>query len=663
MFKFLVDKIIKNRIMDGTGKHLDIKKLSFAGVLVTLGIVFGDLGTSPLYTMRAIIAGGAGNFNELLIYGGLSCIFWTLTLSTTIKYIVITLRADNNGEGGIFALFALIKQKPTWAAVLTMIGGAALLADGVITPSITVTSSIEGLRLFNPDIPVVPIVLLILGVIFFIQQFGTNFVGSSFGPIMVIWFSTLGILGFSQLALHPDILRAVNPVYAFRFLTEYPGGFILLGAVFLCTTGVAALYADLGHCGRENIRVSWIFVKTALLLNYFGQGAWLMRHIESGAYVNPFFEIMPKWFLLPGVILATAAAIIASQAIISGSFTLLSEAVSLNFWPKIRVLQPTFVRGQVYLPFVNWFLWIACSTVVFSFQESNNMNAAYGLAIIITEIMTTILLSYYLYQKGLNHRLVLLLLMVYLTIEGSFLIANLHKFSYGGWFTLLLASLYFIIMFGWYFGRRLKNRYVTFTNLSNYIELFKDLSKDNSVPKTATNLVYIIKANRPDQVESKVIYSIFHKQPKRADTYWFLHVDRSDEPNKFEYQITKIIPGLLVRVDFHIGFKVEPKINLYFKEVLGDMIESGEIKLESSFVSLRKHSLPADFKYVLIDRVMPRDYNLSSLENFTLTLHSLSRLLCISDVKALQLDSCNTIEEQVPITIDQPISLRIKRIQ
>jgi KUP system potassium uptake protein len=643
--------------------HLDIKKLSFAGVIVTMGIVFGDLGTSPLYTMRAIIAGGAGNFNELLIYGGLSCIFWTLTLSTTIKYIVITLRADNNGEGGIFALFALIRKKPTWAAVLTMIGGAALLADGVITPSITITSSIEGLRLYSPDIPVVPIVLLIIAVIFFIQQFGTNFVGSSFGPIMVIWFSTLGILGFSQLVLHPDILRAVNPVYAFRFLSEYPGGFVLLGAVFLCTTGVEALYADLGHCGRENIRVSWIFVKTALLLNYFGQGAWLVTHFESGAYINPFFEIMPKWFLLPGVILATAAAIIASQAIISGSFTLISEAVSLNFWPKVRVLHPTFVRGQVYLPFVNWFLWIACSLIVFTFKESNNMNAAYGLAITITEIMTTILLSYYLYQKGLNHRLVLLFLMVFLTIEGSFLIANLHKFSYGGWFTLLLASLYFVIMFGWYFGRKLKNRYVTFKNLSNYIQLFKDLSIDESVPKTATNLVYIIKANRHDQVESKVIFSIFQKLPKRADTYWFLHVDRIDEPDKFEYQVTQIIPGLLIRVDFQIGFKVEPKINLYFKEVLEDMIESGEIKLESSFDSLRKHSLPADFKYVLIDRVMPRDYKLSSIENFTLSLHSLSRLLCISDVKALQLDSSNTIEEQVPITIDQPIDLRIRRIE
>jgi KUP system potassium uptake protein len=649
--------------MDGKGNHVDIKKVTAAGVLVTLGIVFGDLGTSPLYTMRAIIAGGAGNYNELLIYGGLSCIFWTLTLSTTIKYIVITLRADNNGEGGIFALFALIKQKPTWAAVLTMVGGAALLADGVITPSITVTSSIEGLRLFNPDIPVVPIVLLIIAVIFFIQQFGTNFIGSSFGPIMVVWFSTLGILGFSQLVLHPDILRAINPVYAFRFLTEYPGGFILLGAVFLCTAGVEALYADLGHCGRENIRVSWIFVKTALLLNYFGQGAWLMMNVEKGPYINPFFEIMPKWFLLPGVALATAAAIIASQAIISGSFTLISEAVSLNLWPKIRVLQPTFVRGQVYLPFVNWFLWIACSVIVFTFQESNNMNAAYGLAITITEIMTTILLSYYLYQKGLNHRLVLLFLMVYLTIEGSFLIANLNKFSYGGWFTILLASLYFIIMYGWYFGRKLKNRYVTFKDLNKYIELFKDLSKDVSVPKTATNLVYIIKANRPDQVESKVIYSIFQKQPKRADTYWFLHVDRIDEPDKFEYQVNQIIPGLLIRVDFLIGFKVEPKINLYFREVLEDMMESGEIKLESSFDSLRKHSLPADFKYVLIDRVMPRDYKLSSLENFTLTLHSLSRLLCISDVKALQLDSSNTIEEQVPITIDQPIDLRINRIQ
>ena len=642
--------------------HIDIKKLSFTGLIITLGVVYGDLGTSPLYTMRAILLAGKDNINELLIYGSLSCIFWTLTLQTTIKYVLITLRADNNGEGGIFALFALIKKKSSWAAILTMAGGAALLADGVITPSITVTSAIEGLKLFNNNIPVIPIVLIIFGALFFIQQFGTNFVGGSFGPIMVVWFSMLGIFGFSQLIHYPDIFRAVNPAYAIKFLSDYPGGFILLGAVFLCTTGAEALYSDLGHCGRANIRVSWIFVKITLLLNYFGQGAWLMMHNVSGIDLNPFYSIMPQWFLLPGILISTAAAIIASQALISGSYTLLSEAVSLNFWPKIRILHPTFIQGQVYLPFVNWFLWITCSLVVFFFKESANMEAAYGLAITITMIMTTFLLSYYSYQRGWNHRLVLLMLTVYLTIEGSFLVANLHKFKYGGWFTLLLASLYFIIMYGWYFGRKLKNRYVTFTDLYKYIDLFKDLSKDNSVPKTATNLVYIIKANRPDQVESKVIYSIFQKQPKRADTYWFIHVDRIDEPDRIDYQVNQIIPGVLIRVDFHIGFKVEPKINHYFKEVLEDMTATGEIKLESTFDSLKKHSMHADFKYILIDRIMPNDYKLSGIENVTLGLHRLSRLLCISDVRALQLDSANTIEEQVPITIDQPVETRISRL-
>ena len=648
--------------MEGPEKNLDIKKLSAAGVIVTLGIVFGDLGTSPLYVMKAIVRGGS-EFNELLIYGGLSCIFWTLTLQTTTKYILIALRADNKGEGGIIALFALLKRKPTWAAILTMVGGSALLADGVITPAITVTSSIEGLKLYNPDIPVILIVLLIFALIFFVQQFGTTFIGSSFGPIMMVWFSMLATLGMSKLVYHPEMLKAISPVYAYQFLDHYPGGFILLGAVFLCTTGAEALYADLGHCGRSNIQVSWIFVKISLLLNYFGQGAWLMTNGFPGEGVNPFYGIMPKWFLLPGITIATAAAIIASQAIISGSFTIIKEAVSLNFWPKVRVLNPTLNRGQVYIPFVNWYLWIACSVVVVFFKESANMEAAYGLAITITEMMTTCLLTYYLFQKGLNHRLVLLLFLVYLTIEGSFLVANLHKFNDGGWFTLLMASIFFIIMYGWYFGRKLKNRYVTFTTLDKYIEMFKDLSKDTSVPKCATNLVYIIKANRHDQVESKVIFSIFHKQPKRADTYWLIHVNGVDDPNKFEYEVTEIIPGVLIRVDFHLGFKVEPKINLYFREVLEDMVESGQINLQSSFPSLKKHSLLADFKFVLIDRVMLRDYKLSNIENFTLTLHGLSRLVCISDIRALQLDGTNTIEEQVPITIDQPIGLRIKRLQ
>lgn len=647
--------------MKETEHHIDIKKVSFAGLLVTLGIVFGDIGTSPLYTVKAILLGGGENFNELLVYGALSCVFWTLTLQTTVKYILITLRADNKGEGGIFALFALIRKKTTWAAILTMIGGAALLADGVITPAITVTSSIEGLKLFNSEIPVIPIVLIIFGAIFFLQQFGTNFMGVSFGPIMVLWFLMLAILGFSQIILNPDILRALNPMFAVRFLSEYPGGFILLGAVFLCTTGAEALYSDLGHCGKGNIRISWIFVKTTLILSYFGQGAWVMMNYVPGSEVNPFFAIMPRWFLLAGIIISTLASIIASQALISGSFTLLSEAVSLNFWPKIRILNPTFVRGQVYLPFVNWSLWFMCSLVVIFFKESANMEAAYGLAITITMIMTTLLLSYYLYQTGIHFSLVIFMSIVFLTIETSFLIANLHKFRYGGWFTLMLASLYFLIMFGWYFGRKIKNRRITFSNLAEYIEMFKDLKKDLSVPKVATNLVYIIKANRIEQIESKIIYSIFNKRPKRADTYWLLHVDRVDEPNRFDYKVTHIIPGVLIRIDFHLGFKVDPKINLYFKEVLEDMVNAGEIKLESSYDSLRKHGFPGDFKFVLINRIMTRDFELTNTENFILMLQRIAGNLSISDVKSFNLDSSNTVVEQVPIEFKQRIERRINR--
>jgi KUP system potassium uptake protein len=648
--------------MEGSGKHQDISKLSLAGAIIALGIVFGDLGTSPLYTMRAIIHGGSENINQLLIYGGLSCIFWTLTLTTTIKYVLITLRTDNKGEGGIFALAALIKRKSSLIAVLTMIGGAAILADGVITPAITVSSSIEGLRLYNPDIPVVLIVLCILAVMFFIQHFGSNLIGKSFGPIMLVWFTTIALLGLSQVIRHPEILKAVNPAYAYRFLTEYPGGFVLLGAVFLCTTGAEALYADLGHCGRSNIQVSWGFVKIALLLNYFGQGAWLMLNMEAGADSNPFFAIMPKWFLIPGIILASASAIIASQAIISGSFTLISEAISLNFWPKFMVLHPTYVRGQVYLPFVNWFLWIACSLTVIFFKESSNMEAAYGLAITLTMIVTTLLLSYYFYQRRVNHGLILLLLVAYLTIEGSFLIANLHKFSHGGWFTLILTILFTLIMYGWYFGRKLRNKYISFASLDRYLGMFRDLTRDKSVPMLATNLVYIIHANSIDQVESKVIYSIFNKQPKRANTYWLLHVDMVDEPNRFEYKITHIIPGVLIRIDFHLGYKVEPKINLYFREVLEDMVKSGEIKLESGFTSMKKRGLSGDFKFVLIDRIMLNDFKLSNIESFIISLYSLVKRLSIPAERAFNLDNTSIIVEKVPIMIDQPVGKRIERI-
>jgi KUP system potassium uptake protein len=611
--------------------------------------------------MKAII-GGAHQFNELLVYGALSCVFWTLTLQTTLKYVIITLRADNHGEGGIFALFALMKKKSTWAAVLTMVGGSALLADGVITPSITVTSSIEGLQLINPKIPVLPLVLIIISALFFVQQFGTRLIGKSFGPIMVIWFGMLATLGFIQLNAYPEIFKALNPIYAFDFLTEYPKGFVLLGAVFLATTGAEALYSDLGHCGIKNIRISWIFVKISLLLNYFGQGAWLMMHPVPVKDLNPFYSIMPKWFLFPGIMIATAAAIIASQALITGSYTLISEAVSLNFWPKIKILHPTTIKGQVYIPFVNWLLWASVCFVVLFFRQSSNMEAAYGLSITITMLMTSLLVIRFLHQEQVPILFLLLFALLFGTIELSFLVANLHKFPNGGWFSIALALIFLTVMVGWFFGRRIKNRHISFSNVNKYLHLFEDLSRDETIPRIATNLVYIIKANQLYQIESKIMYSIFNKQPKRAETYWLLHVNIVDDPDTFSYEVNQFIPGTLIRIDFHLGFKIEPRINLYFKEVLKDLVASGEIKLTSSYESLRKHHFPADFLFVNLDRVMTQDYKLSPWETLIMGLHSLVRSLSINDVKALGLDSSSVIEEKVPISIERPLNRKIQRI-
>jgi KUP system potassium uptake protein len=646
--------------MGKISSRASLRKLTFVGLIVTLGIAYGDIGTSPLYVMKAITAAAQGD-KILMIYGALSCIFWTLTLQTTVKYIIITLRADNHGEGGIFALFALLKKKSSLAVILTMIGGCTLLADGIITPSITVTSAIEGLQLVNPAIRVVPVVLIILSILFFVQQFGTNLIGRSFGPLMVIWFTMLGVLGTAQLIRYPAILAAINPYYAIRFLSTFPQGYLILGAVFLCVTGAEALYSDLGHCGVRNIRVSWIFVKTMLILNYFGQGAWYILAHPHDTNINPFYAIMPQWFLITGVIIATIAAVIASQALISGSFTLISEAVSLSFWPRIRIAQPTTIKGQVYINSINWFLWAACCFVVIFFGASSKMEAAYGLSITITMIMTTFLLANYLHQLKVSVYLVFLFVAVYLTIEGTFLFANLNKFMHGGWFTILAGMIFFLIMYGWYFGRKIKNKYIKFVNLYEYTDVLKELSKDSSVPKFASNLVYIIKANRVEQIESKILFSIINKKPKRADTYWFLHVDILNNPDTFEYRVHHIIPGILIKIDIHLGFKIERRINLYFKEILEDLDKSGEIDLTSRYKSLSHHNIMSDFLFVNLDRVMSPDYKLTPWENFTMGLHSVTRWLSITDVKALGLDTSNVIEEKVPIAIEQVVTRRIQR--
>jgi len=628
-----------------------LKRLSLAGVLITLGIVFGDIGTSPLYVMKAII--GEGIRENTFIIGAISCIIWTLTLQTTVKYVLITLRADNKGEGGILALFALLRKKRRLIFIIAMIGASTLLADGVITPSITVLSAVEGLSIINPHIPVIPIVILILAFLFVLQQFGTEFIGKSFGPIMVIWFSTLAIFGFNQLIHYPSILKAFNPYYAVNLLIQHPKGILILGAVFLCTTGAEAMYSDLGHCGAKNIRISWIFVKFSLILNYLGQGAWVIMNQEAAASSNPFFAIIPQWLIIPGVILATTAAVIASQALISGSYTIVSEAITLNLWPKVRIKYPSRLKGQMYIPSVNWLLFFACIFVVLFFQSSSNMEAAYGLSITLTMLMTSILMIGYFQLKRVALPIILVFGLTYALIEGIFLFANLHKFSNGGWFTLMLAGMLFFIMFVWNQGRMTKKRYTQFYPITDFAELFQDIRKDNSMPRFASNLVYITRAEQKVDVERKIIYSIFNKQPKRADKYWFLHINVTDNPYTKEYKVQYLIPDVLIRVDFNIGFKVLPKINRFFNHVISDMMRNQEIDLISKYQSLSKHNIPGDFRFVIIDRVLTIDTELSSYERFIMNAYDVIKTFSLSSTKVYGLDTSNVMIEQVPLEISR----------
>lgn len=624
-------------------------KFGVAGLLITLGIVFGDIGTSPLYVMKAIIREDFPIEPDFIL-GVLSCVIWTLTIQTTIKYVVITLRADNKGEGGIFSLFALLRKSRKWVYILAIIGGSTLLADGIITPSITVVSSVEGLQLINPEIQVVPIVIIILTILFTIQQFGTEFIGKFFGPVMFLWFLMLGILGIAEIHEQTDVLKSFNPYYAYKLLTNYPGSILLLGAVFLCTTGAEALYTDLGHCGIKNIRVSWVFVKATLILNYLGQGAWILSHSsEISSNTNPFYTIMPGWFLPAGIIIATAAAIIASQALISGSYTLISEAISLNFWPRIKIKYPTLQKGQMYISSINWFLWASCLGVVILFKESNNMEAAYGLSITITMIITTFLMVSYLSMKRVPVLVRTIFFTVYLFIEGAFLYANLFKFSHGGWFTILAAGILVIIMLSWYHGRKITNRYLRFLPADQYLDTIKDLRNDTSVPKTSSNLVYLTKANRMSDVESKIILSILHKQPKRADHYWLIHVDIVDEPRTQEYKVTQLIPGIMTRVDFFLGFKVERRIHSMFKQITNEMGKKGDIDLFSGYPSLRKHNILTDFKFIIIDRLNISDIEFRFRERLIVNIYLFLVRNSLTDVKALGFDASTVAIEQMPL--------------
>ena len=650
--------------------RIPTNRVTFAGLIIALGIIYGDIGTSPLYVFNAIINGKT--ITEDLIFGGLSCIIWTLTLQTTVKYVILTLRADNRGEGGIFSLFALVRRQKRWLVLPAMLGGAALIADGMITPPISVTSAVEGMRQLPgveqiSDWTIIYIVLGILTVLFFLQQFGTASIGKLFGPIMTLWFIMMGLIGLSHISDDWSIFKAFSPHYAINLLTNYPKGFWILGAVFLCTTGAEALYSDLGHCGKWNIRYSWIFVKTCLIINYLGQGAWLIanykNHVFDVSTGNPFFSTMPEWFRLFGIIIATAAAVIASQALISGSFTLVSEAMRLNLWPKLRIGYPTEERGQLYVPGANFLLYFGCVGMVLYFQKSTNMEAAYGLAITLCMIATSILFANFLITRRTRPIFIYIYLSVYLSIELGFLFANLNKFPHGGYVTLIVGGGLFLVMYIWFKSRKIKNRYVEFVRLETYIPKIQELSNDRSVSKYATHLVYLTSADNPKEIEHKIIYSILNKKPKRADIYWLVHVDTLDDPYTSEYRVDHIIPNDIIRVEFRLGFRVEPRINLMFRKVVEDLVANKEVNIMSRYESLERSNTVGDFQFIVMEKYLSQDNDLPIMERFIMKLYFWLKEISLSEEKGFGLDVSNVTVEKFPLIVAPVANLKLKRVE
>lgn len=650
--------------------RIPTNRSTFAGLIIALGIIYGDIGTSPLYVFNAIINGRT--IDEFLIIGSLSCIIWTITLQTTVKYVILVLRADNRGEGGTFALYALVRRQRRWLVLPAMIGGAALLADGMITPPISITAAVEGLEkiqyFHKIEDYIVYIVLGIIAVFFFLQQFGTASIGKFFGPIMLIWFTMLAVLGMAHFADDFTIIRAFSPHYAILFLQHNPNALWILGAIFLCTTGAEALYSDLGHCGRSNIRISWIFVKICLLLNYLGQGAYLLSNhngvnVTADVNINAFYDLMPHWFIIVGVAIATSAAIIASQAMVSGSYTLISEAMRLNLWPKLKIRYPSEERGQLFVPGINFLMFLGCSGVVLYFRNSSRMEAAYGLAIIVTMLMTTILFANFLIARRVKPTIIWIFLIGYLIIESGYLFALLQKFTHGGYITLLIGTAMFFIMYVSYRSRKIKNRYVEFVRLETYIPKIQELSNDRSVPKYATHLVYLTSADNPKEIEHKIIYSILNKKPKRADIYWFVHVDTLDDPYTSEYKVDHIIPNDIIRVEFRLGFRVEPRINLMFRKVVEDLVADKEVNISSRYESLERNNVVGDFQFIVMEKYLSQDNDLPFAEKVIMRLHFWLKDISLSEERGFGLDLSNVTVEKFPLIVAPVASMKLRRVE
>ncbi len=640
------------------------KKVTAATLLVALGIIYGDIGTSPLYVLKAII--GTREISETLVYGGVSLIFWTLVFQTTLKYIWLTLRADNQGEGGIFSLYALVHKYGKKLVIPTILGATTLLADGIITPPISVASAVEGLTMIPSckNIPVVPIVVVILSLLFFFQRFGTHKIGKIFGPAMVIWFSMIFIVGLNEVMQFPSIFKALNPYYGYQLLVEYPKGFWILGAVFLCTTGAEALYSDLGHCGIKNIRITWGFVKTCLVVNYMGQAAWVMN--QNSPFLNernPFFEMIPEWFLLPGIIIATSAAIIASQALISGSYTLISEAMNLNFWPRVAVRQPSNVKGQIYIPSVNNILWVGCVGMIIYFKSSTHMEAAYGFSITITMMMTTILLGYFLvYKLKWNKYMVISILLLFSTIEIAFFITNVAKIK-ERWMFLFFELFIFLVMYIWYYARKINNRYTHYVDLGKYTSQITELSEDDEIPKFSTHLIYLTKANTRNEIEDKIVKSILSKKPKRADVYWFLHINRTEEPFTLSYDVSELIDDKVIKVNINIGFRVQPKTEMYFKKIVQDLVNQKELNLHIRPDGSTKYNSEPDFKFVVIEKFLSVENEFALREGLLLNSYFFLKHLGQSDEKAFGLDKSDVEKEQIPLVYQPCNSISLNRIK
>ncbi len=537
-----------------------------------------------------------------------------------------------------------------------------MLADGFITPAISISSAVEGLNINYPGLPTVPIVIGILVLLFFFQQFGTSVVGTTFGPIMMVWFFTIAVFGTLEIIQYPSVIKAINPVYAWDLLTHYPGGFWILGAVFLCTTGAEALYSDLGHCGKSNIRVGWGFVKVSLLLNYFGQSAWLISHIDEKLDGRiPFYAIIPETFLIFGVVIATMAAVIASQALISGTFTLVNEAMKLKLWPSTMVRYPSRIKGQIYLPAINWLLFGGCVVVVLIFQESTAMEGAYGLAITLNMLMTTTLLTFY-YRTAKQSRLRTLMIgAIFFTVETLFLVSNLDKFEQGGWFTYSIAFFFFTQMFVLLKARGLRDRHTEFVDLKHYVPLIQDLQADTSIPKEATNLVFMAVADSKRYIDNNIIYSIFKKRPKRADVYWFIHVDTVDSPYTSKYSVDTVIPKKCFFIRIKLGFKADHRVNLLFAKILHDMAENAEIDLVSHYDSLRKHSMPSDFKFIMLHSLASVDSEISTFDNLIIQGYRFIKKHSLSTEEMYGLELANVEVETVPIMVGPVAKVRIKR--